>query len=459
MLRLIPSPFSDFLISIYNSYLYSFRKSGQYKSIRLKVGEYNHLSLEELEKIQNDRFVEFVNYSKVKSSYYKKTIGHLAVNSVSDIKILPFLEKVNIIDELENISTIREVDGVVSYTGGTTGASMKVLYRKSCMQERFAYLDHFRSQHGYELGKKVAWFSGKNLLNKSDVSKGRYYKDDYINNIRFFSTFDITKDSARFYIDALNNFNAEYLVGFPSSVFRICKFSEELGVKLNGKVKVFFPTAETVTQEHRDTIGRVLGCKLVDQYASSEGAPFIFECKAGNLHIDITSGVFEVLDSQGNDAEEGELVVTAFATKGTPLIRYRVGDRLSLSDKKSCMCGSHMPIAKRIEGRKDDFVISPTKGEVNLGNISNCTKGIEGILCFQIEQKDLENFLVLVVGSEDFTNVQKSALIRALQERLGDNLNINVQVVDNIPVEKSGKFRIIKRSKKLDSVSKGDSHG
>ena len=61
-----------------------------------------------------------------------------------------------------------------------------------------------------------------------------------------------------------------------------------------------------------------MGCEIKDQYASSEGAPFIFECPHGKMHIDITSGVFEVLDESGNDADMGELVVTSFSTRGTP---------------------------------------------------------------------------------------------------------------------------------------------
>ena len=35
---------------------------------------------------------------------------------------------------------------------------------------------------------------------------------------------------------------------------------------------------------------------MYNQYASSEGAPFIIECKEGNLHLELQSGVFEVLD-------------------------------------------------------------------------------------------------------------------------------------------------------------------
>lgn len=442
--QIIPSPLFDILISIFNTYQYKIRRAGKYSSVRAERANYDSLSLEELKAFQKKRLIEFIKYAKENSDFYSDRLQDIDCNSLSDLKSIPFLEKSDVVNNLGKIATIKESSAVVSYTGGTTGASMKVYYDKDSLQERNGYIDNFRSQFGYELGKKVAWFSGKNLLSTRDIKVGRFYKDDLINKIRFYSTFHITPDNAEAYFKDLEKFQPEYLVGFPSSVLRICKYAENKGLTYKGSVKVFFPTAETVTKEHRDVIGRVLGCKLVDQYASSEGAPFIFECTHGNLHIDITSGVFEVLDENGNDANSGELVVTPFATTGTPLIRYRVGDSLTLSDRKTCACGSNMPQAERIEGRKDDYVLSPTLGEVNLGNISNSTKEVQGIVSFQIEQRQLEAIVVRVVSSALFDEAQQQAFIKALQERLGEGVKIDLQLVSDIPVEKSGKFRIIK---------------
>ena len=54
-------------------------------------------------------------------------------------------------------------------TGGTTGSSLKVTYRHDDLQDRFAVLDNFRAQFGYELGKKCAWFSGKVIVTDKDI--------------------------------------------------------------------------------------------------------------------------------------------------------------------------------------------------------------------------------------------------------------------------------------------------
>lgn len=181
----------------------------------------------------------------------------------------------------------------------------------------------------------------------------------------------------------------------------------------------------------------MLGCKLVDQYASSEGAPFILECTKGNLHIHPLTGIFEVVDEDMQPAEDGELLVTSFTTHGTPLVRYRVGDRIKLaSPNKQCDCGSFFPLVDKIEGRSTDYVLSPTHGKVNLGNISNSTKDVIGIIQFQVIQQELNHVKVLVVATTDFTLAEKNKFKRSLTERFGNQIAIDLQIVDEIKKRK-----------------------
>lgn len=425
-------------ISLFNTYQYKVRHGGEYKKFRKYYAEIESFTASQLDKEIQKKQKSFFKYVKKNSSWYKKL-------NIKDLtKNIP-LEKQDIINDFNKIKTIREKDGIVSLTGGTTGASMKVVYTKKDMQERFAILDHFRAQHGYRLGKKTAWFSGKNLISEHDIQNNICSHYDFINKIRFYSTFHINQDSFQVYWQSLVKFQPEFIVGFPSSVYELCEIADSLGLALPTPVKVFFPTAETVLPQHREVIGRVLGCKLVDQYASSEGAPFILECTHGRLHIHPLTGVFEVVDENQQPAQSGELLVTSFTTHGTPLIRYRIGDSITLADVQDiCSCGSIFPLVERIDGRTSDYILSPTHGKVNLGNISNSTKNIDGIIKFQVIQHLPDALQVLIVGSDKFTAKQQAHFKAALVERFGDNMAIDITKVDDIATEKSGKFRIVK---------------
>lgn len=433
-----PFYIQNIAISVFNTLQYKVRRGGNYWDFRSYYKEIGLLSSEKVNKISEERLNLFLKNVSNSSFWYKNYFGQ-------PLKKYPVLEKKDILEYLNDISTIVEKDAVVSLTGGTTGTSMKVFYTKENTQERHALLDHFRAQYGYKLGKKCAWFSGKNIVTEENIKKGICYRDDYINKIRFFSTFHITDKNFDVYWAAFNKFAPEFIVGFPSSVYELCSMAAARGLKLENTVKAFFPTAETLLPIHREVIGSVLGCKIADQYASSEGAPFILECEHGGLHIHPLTGVFEVVDENMQPAQEGEILVTSFTTEGTPLIRYRIGDRIKLApEDKQCVCGSCFPLVEKIEGRSTDYILSPTHGKVNLGNISNSTKGVDGIIQFQVIQQELERVQVLVVATEGFNEKAKTIFIAALAERFGPQLDIDLQVVSEIPKEKSGKFRIVK---------------
>lgn len=444
IVKYTPVFLQNLLISFYNFWQYKVRHAGSYNFYRKYYSDFADKSQADIENEAKKRLELFLMRVKNKSVWYEDCSENIKLSD------FPILNKDDIINNLDRIATISEKEAIVSLTGGTTGASMKVLYTKDNTQERHALLEHFRAQYGYELGKRCAWFSGKNIVTEQNLKKGICYRDDYINKIRFFSTFHITDRNFDVYWAAFCKFSPEFIVGFPSSVYELCSMAAARGLKLENKVQVFFPTAETLLQIHREVIGSVLGCKVADQYASSEGAPFILECEQGGLHIHPLTGVFEVVDENMQPAQEGEVLVTSFTSEGTPLIRYRIGDRIKLAPKdKQCICGSCFPLVEKIEGRSTDYILSPTHGKVNLGNISNSTKGIKGIIQFQVIQQKPEEVQVLVVAGPDFITDEHNKFKAALTERFGTQLNVNLLVVNEIPKERSGKFRFVKNNLRL----------
>lgn len=438
ILKNTPVWVQSFAISIFNTWQYRKRHSGAYQNYYQYYESFDGAAADVVDNESSRRLEEFLSFAILHSKYYET----VCVPSLSEF---PVLDKETLLTRLPDLATIDENDGEVSLTGGTTGASMKVLKTDEDIQERHALLDFFRAKYGYSLGKKVAWFSGKDLTRQRDLAKGICYRDDWINNIRFFSTFHISDKYFESYWNAFSKFAPEYLVGFPSSVFDLCMMAKERGLSFKGTVKAFFPTAETVLPQHRAVIGEVLGCPLIDQYASSEGAPFILQCNEGRLHIHPLTGVFEVVDENLQPAQEGEVLVTSFSTRGTPLIRYRIGDRIKLApQEETCACGSSFPLVEYIDGRSSDHLWSSENGKVNLGNISNCTKDAPGIICFQAIQEKESLVVVKLVKGREFSEIDRENFLRALTARLGSSMEVTIEYVDEIPREKSGKFRIVK---------------
>ncbi|MFC6623858.1 phenylacetate--CoA ligase family protein [Novosphingobium panipatense] len=447
VLRHAPIWMQNAAISFYNWRQWRLRRAGVYKERVRFFSESANWDRQRWGSVQESMLHTFLRHAKNSSPWYS-THG-----SSSFLEDFPFLTKSDIIKNLKTIKTIPYKSGIASYTGGTTGASMKVLFTAQDMQTRFAMLDWFRSLYGWELGKRTAWFSGKSLVRERDIRQGIVWRDDWITKTRFFSTFHINETNFDAYWQGLIEFDPEFIVGFPSSLIDILQMAKTRGLSYPSRVKAFFPTAETVLPLHRDLAREILGCSTHDQYASSEGAPFILECPSGSLHAMPLSGVFEVVDDDMLPSRSGELVVTSFSTYGTPLIRYRVGDAITFADAGvTCGCGWTFPLVESIEGRSADFVWSPELGRINLGNISNCTKGVAGIISFQIVQNAPDKIDVRVHATSEFDETNHRNFVEALRLRTGSLMNISVEVCDDLGREKSGKFRIVKNSLTSDQM-------
>ena len=435
IIKYFPVFIQNILISIFNTYQYKVRHGGAYKKHR-KYYEYydNKATKEEVDTEAKKRMYDFLDYAKRNSDWYSDI-------DIDDFYNIKYLSKLDIVNYLDRIITIDKSKGILSKTGGTTGTSMSVYYLKEDMQERFAALDHFRAKYGYELGKKTAWFSGKEIVTRKDISQGLCFKEDFINKIRFFSTYDINKNNFLMYWKALNEYKPEFIIGYPSSVYDICVLAKESGLTAGFKSRVFFPTAETVLPIHREVISEVLGCKIKDQYASSEGAPLIFECEVGNMHIHPLTGFFEYKNSIVNN----EVIVTSFTTRGTPLIRYAIGDSIKLSDiNHTCPCGSYHPLVTEIEGRSQDYILTEEFGRISASHLTLATNKVKGILLFQMRQEEVNKVKVYVVSNSLFDKKEKENLLINLRRILGVLIEVDIICVDDIPREKSGKFRIVK---------------
>lgn len=260
-----------------------------------------------------------------------------------------------------------------------------------------------------------------------------------------YSTFDISESNLKYYVESLNSFKPQALDGFFTSLCDIANYVERNEIRLKFRPIAIFPTSETVTPDGRALLERVFGCRVLDQYASSEGAPFVTECMEGNRHVELSTGVFE------NFGSTDEILVTSFHTHGTPLIRYRIGDTMQFDSKPTrCGCGLSGPIVKSIGGRSDDHLIRLDGAKINGGHVANLFKNMPNALVrAQVIQEKLgEVQILLQVDATKYRPELDELLIREFEQAFKDTTELRIEHVSEIPREASGKIRFIKNSVK-----------
>lgn len=413
--------------------------------------KFDKYTLEEKFQFQEKEFVDFISYAYSKSCFYRELYKDVEIdtfNSVSDLRKLLVVDKEALRENIEKIVTIPKKSAVEGHTGGTTGKSLIVYYTKSDSMKRMAMLDHFKSRVGYEhLKMKRATFNGKHIVPPNQKKKV-FWRYNAACKQMIYSSFHITEENMRFYVDSLNRFKPLAIDGFFMSMCDVAGYIERHNIELTFQPLAIFPTSETLTHSGRELLERIFKCKVYDQYASSEGAPFVTECKEQKLHIELASGVFEHFE-EGND----EVLVTSFTTHGTPLIRYRIGDLMTFENHDMrCTCGMESPLVKEIQGRKLDYLYTSDGAKVTVANIANGFKNIpNAVIRAQAIQNKIDEIIILLEIDKKLYKPEYDKLLRSeFLHKFGEKTKIIIEHVDEIPREASGKFRMIRNNVKVE---------
>ncbi|MCR5539547.1 MAG: hypothetical protein K6F71_01745 [Ruminococcus sp.] len=419
------------------------RYGEEYYKYRAFLRKFDKLPYEKQKAYQLKKLKAFIQYAYDNCSFYRDLYKDVDINSIKtieDLKMLPIVDKEMLRDNISDIYTVSSADGVEGHTGGTTGKSLVVRFTKVDMMHRMAMLDHFKSRVGFEhLKMKRATFNGKHIIPPNQAEKV-FWRYNQACKQMIYSSFHLTEENIGYYVDSLNKFKPDALDGFFTSMCDVASYVERHNIKLTFRPVAIFPTSETLTDVGRDLLERVFCAKVYDQYASSEGAPFVTECSNQVLHMELASGVFEHISPDSD-----EVLVTSFTTHGTPLIRYRIGDRMTFSDNKECTCGLHGDIVEKIQGRRLDFLYTPDGAKINAGNVANLLKNMPNVVIRAqfIQDKMDEVNVLLEVEKDNYSESHEKLLRDEFVHKFGNRMKVNISIVDEIPRAASGKFRMI----------------
>jgi phenylacetate-CoA ligase len=217
------------------------------------------------------------------------------------------------------------------------------------------------------------------------------------------------------------------LLATPTYALRLADVAREIGLDLRGsamRVTIHAGEPGASIPSTRAAIEEAYGATSFDHTGMTELGPTGFSCaQRDGIHLIETEFIFEVLDHDGRQSDEGELVATNLGRWGMPLIRYRTGDRVRLS-REHCSCGSpYVKLVGGIQGRVDDMF---TVRGVNLfpSQVEDIVRRYPEVTEFIIErrrERQMDEVSLLIETAEDgFSTARMEADLRqALGVRLG----------------------------------------
>lgn len=377
-----------------------------------------------------------------KKKEYLDTILQHAIDTVPYYKnkkpILndfPIVNKNSIRNNFANFESItyRDQKKRVVSTSGSTGTPFIVHHNINKKIRNAADTLFFWKQTTYKIGDKLYYFRLWNAFEKKS------YVARFTQNIVPIDVFDLTES----YIDNLlhtlqKNRRKSCLIGYVSAFETICQHLDRKNPDFRiTSVKSIVTISEKLDQYTKESIKKYFGVEPLSRYSNMENG-IIAQQPKGKSHFIINDASYhlETIDIDSDEPAKkgslGRIVITDLFNYCTPMIRYDTGDLgvLDIVDGKK--------VLTRIEGRKIDAVKS-TKGDIISFNLLFLINKYPQLRQCQLIQKNEKKYVLKL--NSDNTFEREAELLFDFKTYLGENADITIIYVSEIPLLASGKRR------------------
>ena len=368
-----------------------------------------------------------------------------AIDQLEQLQLLPFLTKEII---RANQDRLMSEDGRHKLsrfnTGGSSGEPLVFYIGDERVSHDVAAKWRATRWWDVDIGDReiVLWGSPIELGAQDRIRAVR----DRLLRTRLLPAFEMSEARLDGFLEEIRSFRPAMLFGYPSALAHIARHALSRGVSMADLgIRVAFVTSESLYEDQRQVIETVFNCRVANGYGGRDAGFIAHECPQGGLHITAEDLIVEIVDAAGQvlpTGQAGEVVITHMATAGFPFIRYRTGDVATLDDR-CCPCGRGLPLLKEIHGRTTDFIVA-SDGTVMHGlALIYIIRDLAGVQKFKIIQKDVRHVQVLLVPDSDFMDSDVETIRSGMRQRLGQDVDVEVDIVADIPAERSGKFRYV----------------
>ena len=406
-------------------------------------------SPEQIDALQIERLKQFLTEAGRRVPFCRTLFAEVgfdpaSLRTVQDLQQLPFMTK----DVIRAAGDALRAEGHGPLTRLNTGGSSgePLIFQVGLDRKNHDIAAKWRATRWWSVDigdpEMVVWGSPIELGAQDRVRRLR----DGLFRSHLLPAFEMSEAKLEGFVAEIRARRPRMLFGYPSALSVIAQHAERRGVAMDKLgIRVAFVTSERLYDEQRQAISRVFGCPVANGYGGRDAGFIAHECPSGGMHLMAEDIVVELIDGQGRpvpDGQSGEIVVTHTATRDFPFIRYRTGD-MAIRDSGRCACGRGLPMLREIQGRTTDFVVAADGTVMHGLSLIYEVRDRAGVRGFKVVQETLDHTRVYLVTDADFEPETPQRIVQGFQRRLGATVRVDVEVVDRIPPEKSGKFRYI----------------
>lgn len=319
-------------------------------------------------------------------------------------------------------------------TSGSTGTPFVVYQDRDKRARMEADTIYWGAQAGYGMGEVLFYLR---IWTKA-LTKGAIYP--YLTNIWPVDVSLQTPEELEAILRRMLACRGRYsLLGYVSSLEALCQHVEATGPRsFPNPPRGILTMSESLDGGLRNRLLRQFGVWPVSRYSNIEnglvaqqprGPEDYFVLNHGSFHVEVLS---EASDQPVKEGEAGRIVVTDLFNKGMPFVRYDTGDIGAFSKDKEGRL-----VIGRVEGRRMDQISDARGRPVSPLVVNNQMLAFPEMRQYQFIQRAHGDYLVKVNLPGGFARTQE--LIAMFKSLLGEDAQVAVEMVEEIPVLNSGK--------------------
>ena len=453
--------------------------SSRYPMIAKRSAERQFWDIDRIEVFQLERINELLAYATKNVPYYKEVINKAdaQLSDLSDVSRLPILTKDDVSAHFPDGITSTAIDKDEIRWAGTGGTTQHILVASDFNKRdhvRAASQVTFSEDSPYRFGRRAAFIppdacsalcatdglrettvfhhvlkmirSGK-LRDASQLSDLRgLVMNNWIECKSILEPFGpegthIDADRMAEYANQLRNLRPYLFKALPEYLLTLARYYDSTGQK-PPEIPVIKPMGALMTPAMKRRVSQVFGQPITEDYGCNDLGPLGFECSHGGLHLLSDHFYFEFQTPKG-PAEDGELatlIVTDLHNRAMPMIRYRLGDLVTV-DRSPCACGRTTPRVS-VEGRACETIVRDDGTVLTPRQVCEALYSLPWVQAFQLVEKSAWNLELKVVTDHGYEISDDD--VRRLQSSLGNDRELVIRKVNSIRPEASGKFLNVK---------------
>jgi len=406
------------------------------------------LEKKELEEIQRKKLVTIVKHAYQNVTYYRRLFDSAGIKpedirSVDDLTKVPItrkqdIQRLSVGDVIARKIDVNQCRKIL--TSGSSGTPLPVYLTK----KDSGFYDMVWTRTFFE--------NGENLWDKIVDIRFRFPPKSWLEHYGIWRKTRVSAlDDPRKQFEKIRWVRPDVIRADPYSLVTLARVVRQVGID-GINPRLVFTMGSLLDQHTRALIESALHTRVFDCYGTVELGCMAWECSArAGYHINIDTFVVEFIKDGEvvGKGEKGKIVCTGLHSFAMPFIRYDIGD-VGIASEEGCSCGRGLPLLKNLEGRADDFFITPDGTLISPWVIIDEIKFISGISEYRITQDSETKITAQVVLHESTSLETVRQIKRTMTVIMGDDLDIRVEVVDEMPPDHSGKIRCI-----ISNVKKG----